>query len=368
MSARVDAFVVATPGLEVLVQGELTRLGVRPANVTHGGVNCSLTWPQLWAVHLKSRIATRVLVRVARFKADGFDTLHAGLGRIDWAAWLPPGGVPNGGVAVTASTDGKSKLFHTGAIVERVAAQIGRGDGAQQVQVRVVRDVATVSIDASGLALHKRGYRGPAGKAPVRETLAAALIAAGEWDVKKPLVDPFCGSGTVLIEAAMRARRIAPGRHRTFQFMQWPSFDPAGWERLVKGADSDVIDRCPPVLGSDRDDGAVAAVMANAATAGVADNIDVVRRSASDLELPAAAGWIVTNPPYGSRVGGPDVRDLYDRFGAVLRERAGGWHVAMLASRDTPVSRLHLPLVPTLETSNGGIHVAVHTGAVPLHP
>ncbi|MBI4934273.1 MAG: hypothetical protein HY828_10370 [Actinobacteria bacterium] len=360
MSARIDAFVVATPGLEVLVQGELTRLGVRPANVTHGGVNCSLTWPQLWAVHLKSRIATRVLVRVARFKADGFDTLHAGLSRIDWAAWLPPGGVE-----VTASTDGKSKLFHTGAIVERVAAQIGRGEGAQQVQVRVVRDVATVSIDASGLALHKRGYRGPAGKAPVRETLAAALIAAGEWDVKKPLVDPFCGSGTVLIEAAMRARRIAPGRHRTFQFMQWPSFDPAGWERLVKGADSDVIERCPPVLGSDRDEGAVAATLANAATAGVAGDIEVVRRSASDIELPAAAGWIVTNPPYGSRVGGPDVRDLYDRFGAVLRERAGGWHIAMLASRDTPVSRLHLPLVPTLETSNGGIHVAVHTGTVP---
>ena len=85
MSTRIDAFVVATPGLEVLVQAELTRLGVRPANVTHGGVNCALTWPQLWAVHLKSRIATRVLVRVARFKADGFDTLHTGVGRIDWA-------------------------------------------------------------------------------------------------------------------------------------------------------------------------------------------------------------------------------------------------------------------------------------------
>ena len=140
-------------------------------------MNCTVTWPQLWAVHLKSRLATRVLVRVARFKADGFDTLHAGVARIDWAAWLP-----EGGVEVAASTDGKSKLFHTGAIAERVAAQIGRGPGAQQVQVRVVRDVATVSIDASGLALHKRGYRGPAGKAPVRESLAAALLVAGEWD------------------------------------------------------------------------------------------------------------------------------------------------------------------------------------------
>lgn len=360
MSTRLEAFVVAAPGLEPLVQTELVKLGVRPANVTHGGVNCSLTWPQLWAVHLKSRMATRVLVRVARFKADGFDTLTAGLARIDWSAWLPAGGVD-----VAASTDGKSKLFHTGAIAERVVAQIGRGEGTQQVLVRVQRDVVTVSVDATGPALHKRGYRGPAGKAPMRETLAAALLVASEWDVKKPLVDPFCGSGTIVIEAAMRARRIAPGRHRTFQFMQWPSFDAVAWERLVKGADSDVIDRCPPLLAFDRDDGAVAATLANATTAGVAGQINAERRAASDLVLPSTAGWIVSNPPYGARVGGPDVRDLYDRLGDVLRERARGWHVALLASRDTPVTRLKLPLVPMLETTNGGIPVAVQSGTVP---
>jgi putative N6-adenine-specific DNA methylase len=270
-----------------------------------------------------------------------------------------------GGVDVAASTDGKSKLFHTGAIAERVVAQIGRGEGTQQVLVRVQRDVVTVSIDATGPALHKRGYRGPAGKAPMRETLAAALLVASEWDVKKPLVDPICGSGTIVIEAAMRARRIAPGRHRTFQFMQWPSFDAVAWERLVKGADSDVIERCPPLLAFDRDDGAVAATLANATTAGVAGQINAERRAASDLVLPSTAGWIVSNPPYGARVGGPDVRDLYDRFGDVLRERARGWHVALLASRDTPVTRLKLPLVPMLETTNGGIPVAVQSGTVP---
>jgi putative N6-adenine-specific DNA methylase len=367
MSTRIDAFVVATPGLEPLVQAELTRLGVRPANITHGGVNCSLTWPQLWAVHLKSRLATRVLVRVARFKADGFDTLHAGGARIDWSQWLPA----EGGVKVTAASDGKSVLFHTGAIAERVAEQIGRSEseqGNQDVLVRVVHNVATVSIDASGLALHKRGYRGPAGKAPMRESLAAALLVASEWDVRKPLVDPFCGSGTIAIEAAMMARRIAPGRQRTFQFMQWPSFEAAGWDRLVKGADSDVIERCPVIVGSDRDDGAVRASVENAARAGVGEQVSFERRSASELELPATKGWVVTNPPYGARVGGPDVRDLYDRFGAVLRERGAGWHVAVLASRDTPVSRMHLPLVPTFETTNGGINVAVHTGTVPTGP
>lgn len=343
-----------------MVQAELLKLGVRPANPTHGGVNCTLTWSQLWAVHLRSRVATRVLVRVARFKADGFDSLAAGLRRIDWSAWLP-----EGGVEVSASTDGKSALFHTGAIVERVTEQLGRGVGGQAVLVRVQRDVVTVSLDATGLALHKRGYRGAAGKAPMRETLAAAVLMAAEWDLKSPLVDPFCGSGTIVIEAAMWARRIAPGRHREFQCMRWPSFDGGAWERLVKGADSDVIDRCPPLLACDRDEGAVAATRANAANAGVGDQISAERRSVSDLVLPARRGWIVTNPPYGARVGGPDVRDLYDRTGAVWRERAGGWHVAVMASRDTPVARLRLPLVPTLETTNGGIAVGVHTGLVP---
>lgn len=360
MSTRLDAFVVAAPGLEQLVCDELVRLGVRPANPTHGGVNCSLTWPQVWAVHLRSRMATRVLLRVARFKADGFDTLATGLSRIDWNAWLP-----EGGVTVKAAADGRSGLFHTGAIEERVAAAIGREVGDQEVLVRVVRDVATVSIDATGAALHKRGYRGPAGKAPLRETLAAALLATSGWDPRKPLVDPFCGSGTVLVEAAMVARRMAPGRHRPFQFMQWPSFDEAGWARLCKGADADVIDRCPPLAGGDRDAGAVAATLANAASAGVGANVAVEQRSVSDLVLPAAKGWLVTNPPYGERVGGTDVRDLYARFGAVLRERGPGWHVAVLASDRTPVDQMRLPLVPVLSTANGGIPVAVHTGTVP---
>jgi putative N6-adenine-specific DNA methylase len=356
VSTRLDAFVVAAPGLEQLVADELVRLGVRPANPTHGGVNCSLTWPQLWAVHLRSRIATRVLVRVARFKADGFDTLATGLSRVDWNAWLP-----EGGVAVRAAADGKSGLFHTGAVEERVAAAIGRDVGEQEVLVRVARDVVTVSIDATGPALHKRGYRGPAGKAPLRETLAAAVLVAAGWEPQRPLLDPFCGSGTLLVEAALIARRMAPGRNRPFQFMQWPSFDADRWERLCKGADSDVVDRCPPLLGSDRDAGAVAASTANAASAGVGDAVTVECRSVSDLEVPRQQGWVVTNPPYGERVGGADVRDLYARFGAVLRERAQGWGVAVLASERTPVAQMQLPLVPVLATSNGGIPVGLHT-------
>ena len=364
-SPRIDAFVVVVPGLEQLLLEEVQRLGVRPARAVRGGVECTITWPQLWAINLRSRLATRVVVRVARFHADGFFSLQKGLQAVDWSAWL----AADAGVAVAATTDKVSKLYHSVAVEERVVEALGRPLGAQAVQVRVQRDLVTVSLDASGAPLHHRGWRGPAGKAPMRESLAAALVLASGWDAKSPLVDPFCGSGTVAIEAAMIARRMAPGRNRSFAFEQWPSFDADGWQRLLRGADGDVVEKCPPIIASDRDAGAIAAVVENAPRAGVGANVEAVQRTVSDLVLPARAGWLVSNPPYGHRVGGQgggdkDLRNLYDRFGAVLRERATGWHVALLASHDTPVNRLKLPLQPALETANGGIDVTVHAGVV----
>jgi putative N6-adenine-specific DNA methylase len=391
---RLDAFVVTAPGLEELALAEVVKLGAKPASATHGGVHCTLTWPQLWSLHLRARVATRVLVRVARFKADGFDTLRIGLDRVDWDAWLPDASTPAGRVRVTASADGKSGLFHTGAIAERVAAAIGRetvttpvppaadeagvepvqpdvdlfaeSDAAAHVLVRVVRDVVTVSIDATGAALHRRGWRGPAGRAPMRETLAAALVLASGWDVRTPLVDPFCGSGTVAIEAAMIARRMSPGRHRSFAFQEWPSFDAEAFGRVLRGCDADVIERCPPILGSDRDAGVIEACAENALRAGVAGDVQFDRRPVSALELPSRRGSIVTNPPYGHRVGG-DVRDLYDAWGKVLAApAAGGWRLALIAMRETPVSRLRVPLEQVLRTTNGGLDVAISAGVVPV--
>ena len=167
----------------------------------------------------------------------------------------------------------------------------------------------------------------------------------------------------------MIARRMAPGRNRSFAFEQWPSFDADGWQRLLRGADGDVVEKCPPIIASDRDAGAIAAVVENAPRAGVGANVEATQRTVSDLVLPARAGWLVSNPPYGHRVGGQgggdrDLRNLYDRFGTVLRERATGWHVALLAAHDTPVNRLKLPLQPALTTANGGIDVTVHAGVV----
>ena len=370
-SQRYDAFVVATPGLEQLVLTEVVALGVHPAKAVRGGIECGVTLPQLWAMNLRLRVATRVVVRVTRFRADGFDSLASGLARVDWSAWLPEGPID-----VRASCDRSSALYHSTAVAERVVAAIGRpaADGAQSLLVRVLDDVVTVSIDASGPSLHQRGWRGPAGRAPLRETLAAALVMSSGWDRRSPIIDPFCGSGTVLVEAAMLARRMAPGRHRSFAFERWPSFDAAGWQRLLDGADSDVVERCPPLIGSDRDRGAVDAALANIATAGLADRIEVSQRAVSDVVTPKVdgrRGWVMCNPPYGERLGragaGPrELVPLFDRFGAVLAQHFAGWQVAMLVPDDVPVGHTRLSFEPVLRTSNGGIPVAVKVAAVPL--
>jgi len=358
VSDRIDAFAVCVPGLEQLLLEEARRLGIRPARAVRGGVECTVTWPQLWSLNLWSRVATRVVVRVTRFRADGFRSLEAGLGRVDWSTWLDD----STGVQVSATVDAGSGLHHSGAVEERVAAAIDRPYGDQALLVRVLGDVVTVSLDASGAPLHHRGWRGPAGRAPMRESLAAAVVLASGWDGRSPFVDPFCGSGTLAIEAAMIARRMPPGRRRSFSFQQWPSFEDERWQRLLRGADADVLDRCPTIVATDRDAGAVSATVENAGRAGVV--VTAEQRSISELTLPPKPGWIVSNPPYGQRVGGRDLRDLYDRLGAVLRERAVGWHVALLASDETPVRRVGLAWEPLLSASNGGIPVTLHHAVV----
>jgi len=242
----------------------------------------------------------------------------------------------------------------------------GMGKPLPLVLVRLVHDRCVVSIDASGALLHQRGWRKLAGKAPLRETLAAALLLAGGWDAASPLADPFCGSGTIAIEAALLARRLAPGRGRRFAFMDWPGFDAACWSRGLAEADAAALGSAPPIRASDRDAGAIEAARANADAAGVAFDVDFACRAISDFEPPPGTGWIVSNPPYGVRLrGGGDLRDLYARFGAVLRRGCPGWRVALLCADPRLVRASELPLESRASWRNGGLRVEVFTGVVP---
>jgi len=355
-NARLAAYVVAAPGLEPFVADELNLLGAHDVKAHHGGVDCTVTFPQLGLINLHLRTATRVLVRIARFRAVGFRDLEDGLAAIDWPAWITRGST----LSVTASSTA-SKLFHTGAIEERTTTALAKWNGegpAQTVYVRVRRDIATVSIDASGEPLHKRGWRQAVDDAPMRETLAAALLISSGWDRRSPLVDPFCGSGTIAIEAASMARRIPPGRHREFAFQTWPRFADMRWDRLLVGADDEMIDRIVPISGSDISQHAIDAAHANAARAGVADRVEFRTCTAAEVTPTEPLGWVVTNPPYGARIKGGTQpwRQLADLLGRVPR-----WRGAVIApSRivDSHLGAAHLAAAADrVGVGNGGIKV-----------
>lgn len=347
-------FAVTAPGLEPLTAQELRSLGFRGVRPERGGVELVGSRREVMRANLLSRTVSRILVRFADFHAASFSELRRRAARLAWEAWVDP----ERGLAFRV-TSRRSRLFHTGAIEERLAHavsdRLGRSvpvvraaeaeeAGAQLVVVLLSRDRCGLSIDSSGALLHRRGYRLATGKAPLRETLAAAMILAVGWDVGSPLVDPFCGSGTIPIEAALLARRRAPGLSRSFAFERWPDHPAATWETLRAEARAAEAPSGPVVLASDRDAGAVEATRENAERAGVAEDVRVSRRALSALEPPPGPGCVVTNPPFGGRVSrGGDLRNLHARLGDVLRDRCPAWRIAFLtpALELQTITRLH---------------------------
>lgn len=402
-----DFFASTAPGLEAYVTQELQALGIA-AETVDGGAVWSGSTESLYRAALHLRLASRIVVRAGAFGARGFAELERHARRIDWQRFLAPG-VPVR-LRVTAR---KSRLYHEGAIAERLLGVIGRpaatgpanaraaggrdsataaraasgpvrangddeepDDNAQLIVVRFLRDRCTISVDAAGALLHRRGYRQELGKAPLRETLAAAMLHVVAPASTVPLLDPLCGSGTILIEAALRARHIPPGlagadrEPRAFAFQRWPDFDAPIFQRVCDRARGAILPAAPaPILGSDRDAGAVAAARANAARAGVDGDIEIEQRPLTDARLPpdlAGRGVLLTNPPYGVRVGDRQrLRDLYAALGNLARDRLPGWTIAMLCADRRLCGQSGLAMRSGLATRNGGIPVEllVHDGA-----
>jgi putative N6-adenine-specific DNA methylase len=375
-ATRLKAFAAAAPGLEPLVATELRALDIAP-NVDAGGVTFHGGLETVARANLWLRTASRVIVRVASFRAQAFYELERLARAVPWEQFLRTDAAVRFRV-----TSKKSRLYHTGAIEQRLGEalrhRLGRSivveaaaeiedeeEAATPAQLFVVRafhDEFTISADSSGALLHLRGYRQAVAKAPMRETLAAAMLLASEWDGSAPLLDPMCGSGTIPIEAALIARRIAPGISRPFAFQEWPSFDAAMWERLRTEAESRALPRSPvSIKGSDRDAGAIEAARANAERAGVSADIELSLRALSAIEDCATeTGQIVTNPPYGVRVGEADrLRDLYARLGQVVRSKCPGWGLTVLSANQRLERELRLRLENRLSTRNGGIPVRV---------
>lgn len=378
-SSRLDVFAVATPGVAPLVAAECVALGLTPREVSKAGVALDLTPAELFTLNCWTRLASRVLVRLAHFEARDFATLEKQAARVPWARVLTAGASVR--LRVTCR---KSRLYHSDAVAERVARSLtavmpgvqvsGRArddeddDGAddaavsQLIVVRFDRDRCTISADSSGALLHRRGWRPAVAKAPLRETLAAMMLAAAPWDGQVPLVDPFCGSGTIGIEAALRVRRMAPGLARSFAMERWPGADGAAYNAVRQAARDAILPGVgAPIVLRDRDAGAIAAARANAERAGVLGDLHIEQGALSETDLAGLGprGLLLTNPPYGLRVSdGADLRALYARLGDVLRTGGPGWRLGMLVPPDRALAgQLRLRLTPAVRTTNGGLPV-----------
>ncbi len=317
-----DLIATSTFGLEAVVKRELAALGYEDATASHTGrIEFRGDTDAIARTNMFLRSADRVQVRVAAFWAGDFQALFEGVRDLPWAQWIgPDAAFPVAGRSV------KSKLTSVPAVqrsVKKAIVESLQRDHRRRelpetgppvaVEVSLLKDMATLTINTSGDGLHKRGYRDLTGAAPLRETLAAALVALSFYRRDRPLIDPFCGSGTIAIEAALMARRMAPGYARRFAAEQWDAVDPSSWERAREEArDVALGPVAERIVATDIDPSAVSMARRHAERAGVGGDIHFQQADFHDLRSSRSYGSIVTNPPYGERLDTmPEVQDLY---------------------------------------------------------
>jgi putative N6-adenine-specific DNA methylase len=375
-------FAVSPPGLEPFTALELVKLGLlkdKSASPGYyiGGVEFLGNLQDIYQANLHLRTASRILVRLGDFHAAAFSELQRHAQSLPWHRFIAPGQ----SVDVRATCH-KSRLYHSSAVAREVLKTINStlakpvisikssedqgGDYPQLIVVRLVSDHCTISIDSSGHLLHRRGYRLVTAKAPLRETLAAGLLIASDWDPLTPILDPFCGSGTIAIEAAMLALKIPPGISRQFAFMNWPDFQADLWSAILNASQPMQPNdpKAVNIFASDRDAGAIKVATGNAERAGVSQYIEFSLRAVSAIQ-PQGKGWLITNPPYGIRVSeNKDLRNLYAQLGNVMRQKCQGWHFSIMCSDLVLLHQLGLPLETHLSLVNGGIPVRVARGIV----
>lgn len=369
ISPDFEIFLTAPPGLEAILHDEIRTKGFKQARPVPGGVTIRGGWPEVWRANLWVRGAGRVLARIDQFRVTHLAQLDARARRTPWASVLRPD-IPFR-VEATCSA---SRIYHSGAAAQRIETAIREtlgaplsADGGILVRVRIENDLCTLSIDTSGEPLHKRGYKEAVNAAPMRETMASLFLRQCGYAGAEPVIDPMCGSGTFVIEAAEIAARLNPGRARSFAFEQLVPFDAEAWQRMreVKSA------RTPPsrFYGSDRDAGAVAMSRANAGRAGVTDFTEFRQATISEIVPPEGPpGLVIANAPYGARLGDRGkLSALYRAFGGVLLGRFAGWRVGIVAGEAWLAGETGLPFLPPgAPVPHGGLRVTLYqTGPLP---
>ena len=406
-----EIFLVAAPGLERVLFAEARAKGFPSARYVPGGVTIKGGWRDVWRANLEIRGAGRVMASLGSFPVQHLSQLDKRARRFAWRNVLRPD-VP---VRVEASCKA-SRIYHSGAAAERVERAINQElgcpispDAEVCVRVRIENDLCSIGVDTSGELLHKRGHKEAVAKAPMRETMASLFLRQCGYDGNEPVVDPMCGSGTFVIEAAEIAAGLMPGRSRRFAFEQLATFDAAAWklmrdaaasglaperreeaasglaperaEEAASGLAPERAQEAPSGLaperpsqnfrfyGSDRDAGAIKMSQANAERAGVSAITEFRQQPVSDLVAPdGPPGLVIVNPPYGTRIGEKQrLQPLYRALGQTLLTRFSGWRVGLIATDAALAHATGLPFgPPSAPVSHGGLRVTLFsTGPLP---
>jgi putative N6-adenine-specific DNA methylase len=358
-----EIFLVTAPVLESVLCAEAREKGFLKARSVHGGVTVTGGWPEVWRANLELRGAARVLARIAAFRAAHLSELDRRARKVAWSEVLRSDRT----FRVEASCT-RSRIYHSGAAAERIERAIREKLGAPAsedaevvVKVRIEKDHCTLAVDTSGEALHRRGHKAAVAKAPMRETLAALFLRQCGYMGTEPVVDPMCGSGTFVIEAAEIAAGLMPGRSRHFAFEELATFDASAWDRL-RGT-SRAATPSVHVHGSDRDAGAIRMARANAERAGVSAFCAFQQLDSADLVPPdGPPGLVIVNPPYGGRIGERQrLATLYRTLGSALRSRFTGWRVGLVTSEPLLAKATGLPFgPPAAPVLHGGIRVGLY--------
>ncbi len=387
MKASTRTILVATcaGGLEAILAGEIREIGWTVVSEETGAVRFTAEGLQtvneaVAGANLRLRTASRVLMPLVQGPVQSFDELYRLARRVPWVSHIPI----THSFSITAVTRSRKLRDHRFAALrvkdaivdaQRRATQNRSNIDRQKPDVPVVvfisEESAEVSLDTSGAPLHERGYRREAVEAPLRETLAAGLLLLAGFRADRPLLDPFCGSGTIVIEAALLSKGIAPGSFRDdFAFLRWPGANPSAFLRLQESLRASHMQEPPiPIRGQDIDSTAIRIAERNAGRAGIREDIelDVADFFSGPPDPPGnAPGIIVTNPPYGERMEVGDAGRLYKQLGDTLKQHYGGWTAWILSANSQAMKQLGLRVSARLPVFNGGLESRLYR--VDLYP
>ncbi|HYX19135.1 MAG TPA: THUMP domain-containing protein [Nostoc sp.] len=361
-------FATVARGLETLAAQELEQLGAHSVEPGFCGVAFEGDRTLLYRVNLWARLPFRILVNIHEFPCLDAKDLYRGIQSIDWQNYLTPD------MTLAVNTTGKNNhLNHShftslqikNAIVDQQKENLGERSNVElhepdvRVNVHIERDSCTVKLDSSGNSLHRRGYRPAVGAAPLKESLAAALIQLSGWQPNQMFYDPLCGSGTLPLEASLKALNIAPGLFReSFGFENWLDFDLSLLEKLLQEAKDSQLDNLPaPIWGSDRDENIIEQAINNAQNCGVDNHVWFSQMELADVVAPADSGVLFCNPPYGERLGrDSDLGAFYKLLGDVLKQRFKGWTAFVLSGNKELSQSIGL---------KSSQRIAVYNGALP---